>query len=261
MDRTIMKNKAYIDVELFTYRHACANEYEYELYDGIWSYYCQINDAKFGVDAEIQRLDKLLPDYEMVMALGSSTNFRYSIEPSYKSNRRKYRRPAGYAKLREWISETWPIVTFQNLEADDAIGVSVRKNDVIVSGDKDLKTIPGLHLIDDNIVRVTEREADMHFYKQILVGDRADNFFGCPGIGDQNKLFKSEEWLNAKSTFDLWKIVKREYDKAEKKDPGNVPDPWATGRLARILRQHEYFSGDIVYWQPPTFDMVWDAFA
>ena len=255
-----MKNKAYIDVELFTYRHACANEYEYELCDGIWSYDCRINDAKFGVDAEIQRLDKLLPDYEMVMALGSSTNFRYSIEPSYKSNRRKYRRPAGYAKLREWISETWPIVTFQNLEADDAIGVSVRKNDVIVSGDKDLKTIPGLHLIDDNIVRVTEREADMHFYKQILVGDRADNFFGCPGIGDQNKLFKTEEWLNAKSTFDLWKIVKREYDKAEKKDPGNVPDPWATGRLARILRQHEYFSGDIVYWQPPTFDMVWDAF-
>jgi len=259
-------NKAFIDIELYTFRHACANEYEYELNDGIWSYYCQIDDAKFGVDAEIERLNSLLPDYEMVMALGSSTNFRYSIEPSYKANRRKYRRPAGYGKLREWITDTWPVVRYENLEADDAIGVSVRKGDVIVSGDKDLKTIPGLHLIDDNIVKITEREADMHFYKQILVGDRADNFFGCPGIGDQNKLFKTEEWLNAKSTFDLWKIVKREYDKAisrmtHTEEEFIVPDPWATGRLARILREHEYFNGQIVYWQPPTFDMAWDAFA
>ena len=155
-----MINKAYVDVELFTYRHACANEYEYELDDGIWSYYCQIDDAKFGVDAEIQRLDKILPDFEMVMALGSSTNFRYNLPSTYKSNRRKYRRPAGYAKLREWISETWPIVRYKNLEADDAIGISVKKGDVIVSGDKDLKTIPGLHLIDDEIIKITERESE-----------------------------------------------------------------------------------------------------
>ena len=45
--------KAYIDVEIFTYRHACNNEYEYELKDGIWSYYCQIEDAKFGVDEDL----------------------------------------------------------------------------------------------------------------------------------------------------------------------------------------------------------------
>ena len=252
--------KAYIDVEIFTYRHACNNEYEYELKDGIWSYYCQIEDAKFGVDAEIQRLAKILPDYEMVMALGSNTNFRYSISSTYKSNRRKYRRPAGYAKLREWLSETWPIVRYKNLEADDAIGISVKKDDVIVSGDKDLKTIPGLHLLDEEIVEITERQADMNFYKQILVGDRADNFFGCPGIGDSNKLFKTEQWLNAGSTLDLWNIVSREYNKAEEKDPGNVPDPWKTAKLARILRKDEYIGGDVVYWQPPTFHMAWDAF-
>ncbi|HAI43020.1 MAG TPA: hypothetical protein DCM40_35430 [Maribacter sp.] len=100
----------------------------------------------------------------------------------------------------------------------------------------------------------------MNFYKQILVGDRADNFFGCPGIGDSNKLFKTEQWLNAGSTLDLWNIVSREYNKAEEKDPGNVPDPWKTGKLARILRADEYIGGDVVYWQPPTFHMAWDAF-
>ena len=194
------------------------------------------------------------------MALGSATNFRYSISSTYKSNRRKYRRPAGYAKLREWLSETWPIVRYKNLEADDAIGISVKKDDVIVSGDKDLKTIPGLHLFDEEIVEITERQADMNFYKQILVGDRADNFFGCPGIGDSNKLFKTEQWLNAGSTLDLWNIVSREYNKAEQKDPGNVPDPWKTAKLARILRKDEYIGGDVVYWQPPTFHMAWDAF-
>ena len=194
------------------------------------------------------------------MALGSATNFRYSISSTYKSNRRKYRRPAGYAKLREWLSETWPIVRYKNLEADDAIGISEKKDDVIVSGDKDLKTIPGLHLLDEEIVEITERQADMNFYKQILVGDRADNFFGCPGIGDSNKLFKTEQWLNAGSTLDLWNIVSREYNKAEEKDPGNVPDPWKTAKLARILRKDEYIGGDVVYWQPPTFHMAWDAF-
>ena len=63
--------------------------------------------------------------------------------------------------------------------------------DIIVSGDKDMMTLPGQHYKEAEVVKVTKWEADVAFYKQTLVGDSADNYPGCPGIGDKNKLFRS----------------------------------------------------------------------
>ena len=67
---------------------------------------------------------------------------------------------------------------------------------VIVSGDKDMLTLPGQHWRNDELITVSEMEANTAFYKQTLVGDTADNYPGCPGIGDKNKLLLAQGVAN-----------------------------------------------------------------
>ena len=66
-------------------------------------------------------------------------------------------------------------------------------------------TLPGQHYKEAEVVKVTKWEADVAF-KQ-TVGDSVDNYPGCPGIGDKNKLSGSRDWLTAKSERDLWACV------------------------------------------------------
>jgi DNA polymerase-1 len=76
------------------------------------------------------------------------------------------------------------------LEGDDILGIlatwqKVRGEKVIVSIDKDMKTIPGLYCrdLDAGIVEVSEEEADNWHLIQTLAGDQTDGYPGCPGIG------------------------------------------------------------------------------
>src|SRR5574343_1568457 len=56
---------------------------------------------------------------------------------------------------------------------------------IIVTLDKDLDMIPGLHYnwVKNTIYDVNEDEALRFFYKQLLIGDTSDNIVGIRGIG------------------------------------------------------------------------------
>ncbi len=58
---------------------------------------------------------------------------------------------------------------------------------IIVSLDKDMKTIPGFHYNQKHpelgIFEVTPKEADEWHLIQTLAGDQTDGYAGCPGIG------------------------------------------------------------------------------
>ena len=56
---------------------------------------------------------------------------------------------------------------------------------VIVSLDKDLKQVPGLHynFVKKEFDTVTPQQGLINFYTQFLVGDTSDNIRGCTGIG------------------------------------------------------------------------------
>ena len=63
---------------------------------------------------------------------------------SYKSNRREKLKPWGYRELVDWVLDTYPVIQIDNVETDDILGSCYLEGDVIVSGDKDMKTIPVL---------------------------------------------------------------------------------------------------------------------
>ena len=240
--------KLWIDAEPDMF--AISRMYEYVIQEGEWTYrwVSRVDECARDFDALIKRLTEFAPDHEPVITLGSKSNFRYAIYPQYKANRVNTRKAPGYGAFREYVQSTYTSLCFENVEADDVVGLKAEEGDLIYSKDKDLKTIPGLHLEPDGTVfEVTELAANRQLYRQILCGDAADGYKGCPGIGDRHKMFSETPWNRQSNTEKkLWEMVLVRFLKAEKlmKAKGIEEDPikyaYKMARCARILRRGEY---------------------
>lgn len=238
--------KAFIDAEVYLYPAIAAAEYEVEFMPDVWTYQCSHSDAKTTFDNDITRVAEVLPDAEIVLIFGDSTNFRYAVYPDYKSKRRSYRKPAGYQSLREWAKACWPSEQFTGIEGDDGLGIMADTGDVIVSRDKDLKTIPGLHLRDGVIEEISEHQANLYFYTQTLTGDSTDGYPGCPGVGP---VAASKILAGCNTEQEMWLAVLEAYQKAGKSHEFALQ----MARCARILRPGEYDwrNKRAVLWNPP----------
>ena len=72
----------------------------------------------------MEELADIAPDHALVLAFGSTSNFRYSVFPQYKSNRVKYRKPAGLNDFYLWIRDNWITQSYEGVEGDDVIGIN-----------------------------------------------------------------------------------------------------------------------------------------
>jgi DNA polymerase I len=122
--------------------------------------------------------------------LSGSDNFRYSIYPDYKANRRDMPRPKWLQQVREHLVSVWGAVVTDGIEADDAMGIAQCAADgdtCIASIDKDMLMIPGHHynFVKQEASYVTPLEGLRNFYFQLIMGDRADNIFGFDGKARQ----------------------------------------------------------------------------
>ena len=87
------------------------------------------------------------PNHELMVCLGHSTNFRYGVYPSYKSNRRGIQKAACYSAFRAYVQSQYSNTVLPGVEADDVLGLMYRPGDLLYSPDKDLRTISGDHLL------------------------------------------------------------------------------------------------------------------
>jgi len=241
-------NKLIIDAETWLYRCAAAAEHEVEWFRDVWTYTCNIGCAKDAFALEMERIQQVCPDHEMTIVLGSGTNFRYAVYTGYKANRRKLRRPAGYQALRQWVAECWAVQTLDHVEADDVCGIIYEPGDVICSRDKDLMTLPGLHLTGEkDVVEVSEAEADFNFHVQTLTGDSTDGYPGLKGVGP---VAAKKALSGAVDATEMWDAVLRTYT-----SKGHGYDyALQMARCARILRagEYDYNAGRPILWNPPT---------
>lgn len=238
--------KAIIDAEVYLYRAAASSEFEIEFQQDWWTYLCDHSQAKQQFTTEIERVEKAAANMDILLVFGDRNNFRYGVYPKYKSNRRKNRRAAGYRALIEWASNTWETVRLANCEGDDAVGVMHEEGDLIVSRDKDLLTIPGVHLTEDSIKLVTQEQADYNFFTQALTGDQTDGYPGCPGYGP---VAAAAVLKGAGSNLEMWQRVVACYEKK-----GLDADfALSQARCARILRRGEYNfeRSSPLLWSPP----------
>lgn len=170
-----MSITAVIDGDIVAYRCAAVNE-NADLGLAIWQ--------------TDQLLTRILDDVnadDWKVYLSGENNFRYSIYPEYKANRRDQPKPKHLEGLREYLVRDWDATIVDGYEADDALGMeSVSKaGAVICSIDKDLLQLPGRHY---NFVKREIKDVDafsgaIQFYSQLLIGDPTDNIRGCPGVG------------------------------------------------------------------------------
>lgn len=132
---------------------------------------------------------------EIIFAISSDTNFRKVHFPTYKSNRKKVRKPLGLKAMRQHMldnAEEYQTIMMDALEADDVMGMygtlpEGMEDNVyaIYSQDKDLFTIPCKQwdFKASKFIHPTELESIHFLYTQVLTGDPVDGYKGCPKIG------------------------------------------------------------------------------
>ena len=230
--------------------------------DGVGQVYADIREARDRMISKLEVYRKRVSAHTFVVCLSDGErNFRNQIWPEYKEHRKKSsRRPVLYNDLREFVCEEFSVACLAELEADDVMGIMATEMDdtVIISEDKDMRTIPGLlyNPRKDTLDEISEYDADRWHMMQTLMGDSCDGYKGCPGIG-----IKKAEKILGDYAEDWWEEVTFEYLKAFNRGKFMLVDGQSIGdyalvqaRLARILRAEDYDrqTGEISLWIPPT---------
>ena len=175
------------------------------LVDGdLVAYITAASAEKESKEIALLRCDRMMRDIlETTQAesykcfISGQNNFRYKVNKDYKANRKDTIDPKWRETCKDFLITEWNSSVTDSIEADDALGieqVQLKDSSIICSIDKDLDCIPGLHyswpiirggkvVREGKIYSITEEQAIKHFYKQMLIGDKADNIIGVSGIG------------------------------------------------------------------------------
>ena len=168
---------------------------------------------------------------------GGTPNFRTAIDPNYKSSRKGNRKPLCYAALRQEAADTYHTRASPTLEADDVMGILATmpgRDSIICSQDKDMKGVPGKLWTGEELLQITEEQADLWHLTQTLTGDAVDGYKGCPGMGPvgAQKLLKA----CADNSVPVWPAIVAAYEKKGLTEE----DALRNARLARILRWDDW---------------------
>jgi DNA polymerase-1 len=232
---------AVIDADIILYKACRVGEEQVDWGNDQWMLWSDLAKVKTVINDQISLIVDEMKADRTVLCFSDKKNYRKVINPDYKANRRGGRKPLCFLEALQYCKDTYPFRVLPSLEADDLIGIIATtesdKNDyVVVSEDKDLLTIPGLHwnLKTKKLHSLSEKEADFNFFAQTLAGDTVDNYRGCPKVGKvtAEKILRSAE---AKGE-DLWQTVVNKYLKAGLTED----DAILNARMARILRKCDY---------------------
>jgi 5'-3' exonuclease len=284
-----VKTTLLIDADIVAYRIASANEkrinwgVDEETGEEIQSHI--FNEDFEDVKRQVRdTLDELMADTKadeyLICLSDDNANWRKKVLPSYKQHRKDSIRPEWLYPLKDHLAADYPAYRRPTLEADDVMGILsthpklIAGRKIIVSEDKDMKTIPGW-LYNPKKDRkpwlVTPEEADWWHMYQTIIGDTTDGYTGCPGSGPK----EAEEMLKApfrwiayehtlkggprkgqeeirwkkEPTDNLWEGIVSLYLKAGLTERDAVTQ----ARVARICRHTDYNFTDkeVIYWNPP----------
>lgn len=224
-----------IDADGPLYQSLSNAEKEVEWEDDVWMMTCDHKEALISFNDRIANLQAAANADKVILCFSDKENFRKDVYPLYKANRKAVRKPMGFKEFRAKIIEERKGFVKPALEADDCVGILATKlpDTIIFSDDKDLMQIPGKHLIDGEVVMVTEEEGDTFHLKQTLMGDPVDGYPGCPNIGK----VKAERILSALSDPSArWLAIVDAYAK----EGLTEEDALVQARVARILRYSDW---------------------
>lgn len=245
---------AILDADILIYQAALVAEHEHRWDDGCWTYHANEEEGQHALKAAIEELTDTVKANDFALPLTDpDRNWRLDLLPTYKGNRKGTRRPLLRRHLFDWCLSEYGKKAYMRprLEGDDVAGILLTHptlipgEKVLVSIDKDMKTLPGLHYNQGKNLHfdINEDEADWWHMHQTLTGDTTDGYSGCPGIGPKaaDKLLDTEE--------PLWPIVVAAYKKAKLSEAVALQQ----ARVARICRHtdYDYQARKPIPWNPP----------
>lgn len=183
-----------VDGDIIAYRSSATAEKPTNWGGGLWTLHAEEDEALSVFERYHEDLmEKLEADHAIYCLTDSETNFRKHILPTYKSHRKDTRKPMLLPFMREYLMVNYDTFLRPRLEGDDVMGILATHahlieadEKIIVSLDKDMKTVPGWvynDAKDEEPQWVTQEEADYWHLYQTLTGDQADGYTGCPGVG------------------------------------------------------------------------------
>jgi DNA polymerase-1 len=273
-----------VDADIVAFKFASSNQESHEWGNGVKTVtVTPLEKVAAEVDLWLATMKETLKADELIICLSCphEENFRLGVLPSYKGNRDYDNRPVLLGAIKDHMADNYRTYARPSLEADDVMGILsthptlIPGKKIIVSEDKDMKTIPGwlYNPAKDFKPRlVTEAEAERYHLYQALIGDSTDHYKGCPGVGpvaaedflDRNYLLVPHEHEfksgPRKGTFetrytkeldcpDTWAGIVSLYAKAGLTEE----DALVQARCARILRACDYNFKErcVLPWNPP----------
>lgn len=218
-------------------------------------------EARARLDRRIAALRAAHGGARALLALSSRPGFRRALWPGYKAGRAPP--PPRIVALLAGLAGRPEAVSAPFLEADDVIGILATGGAlagqaiagagraIILSDDKDLRSVPGLHGDGSGGVRAVARaDADRAHLLQTLAGDSADGYPGCPGIGPR----RAAALLRGLDAAAGWRAAVAAFVRAGR----SAAEALVQARLARILRAGDYdvAAGRPRLWRPPAAEGV-----
>lgn len=233
------------DADLFAFKSSKNQEVAEETEDGYWTWRCNFDDVKKEFNSRVEYHMDLLNASDYRLFVSDVNNFRKTIYPSYKLFREKHKRPVVLKAFREYLLEERGGIVFPNLEGDDLCGIFATSNEIpgekiIISEDKDLKTIPGYLFKGGEVKWYSKEQADYYHLYQTLVGDQTDGYPGAKGIGAKKAeiILQEPTWASVVKAF-------QDIDQTEE-------DALIQARCARILHAENwnFDTQEVIHWVP-----------
>lgn len=251
-----------IDGDILAYSASASMEQAIDWGGGFWTWHCEMGDVQSKLLSKLEEITETLgvPDYRLCLT-DSEGNFRKRVLPTYKGHRKSMKKPLVLRPIEAWMIDELGAYWRPGLEGDDVIGIlatspsTLREwEPIIVSIDKDMKTIPAQYVwgINEAPMWIKEPEANWWWLYQTLTGDSTDGYKGCPGVGEKKAatLLPEARHVPSEAIPELWwGVVVPAYEKA-----GMGPEEaLVQARVARILRYSDYDlkHKEPILWQPP----------
>lgn len=238
------------DGDWLNYVGCTANEQDIRWTETVHTLHLDEGDVKNTIVTMLDGYRAIADDDDVMICFSSYPTFRHEEFPDYKSNRLGKRKPLGLSAMRQWMTDHYPTVVKPMLEADDCMGLLATDgsvpNPVIVSIDKDMRTVPCRLLANQEVETISAMDADRAWMAQALTGDSTDGYKGVKGVGPvgANKILG-----DLVTVQEMWPKVVGAYLKAGLQ----TADAIRTARLARILRAGDYDeqARSVRLWVPP----------
>ena len=225
--------KLLIDADFIVYKACAAAETEIDFGKDVILVTSRFSDAYGAVKKEISKLIKHFQwdDVSIILFFSDSINFRKKILESYKGHRNR-KKPCGYKRVINKLSEEYEVIIMPTLEADDSMGIYATKHpgNIICSPDKDMRQIPGKLFNMEESTLITEEDGAKWHLIQALAGDQTDGYSGVSGIGIKRAeaLFKEKGYS--------WQTVKDAFIEKDSDEETAL----INARLAKILTKDDY---------------------